>query len=132
MDPSLILWNALNSSILLFLIGLTAVFLKSDFEILQQIPKLLSLCLWLAIAAVYGLISQVSYVAASSFLSWANVDIREHRVACLMALPMLMGLVLMRVFANQRALKSTHKICTKNLTRAKCRRHLRFKRFSFF
>ena len=130
MDSSLILWNVLNSSVLLFLIGLTAVFLKSDFEILQQIPKLFSLCLWLAIAAVYGLISKVSYLAASSFLSWTNVDFEKHRVTCLMALPM--GIVLMRVFANQRALKSTHKICTKNLTRAKCRRHLRFKRFSLF
>ena len=132
MDSSLILWNALNSSILLFSIGLTAVFLKSDFESLQQIPKLFSLCLWFAIAAVYGLISQMSYVAASSFLSWTNVDVRVHRVACLMALPMLTGFVLMRVFANQRALKSTHKVCTKNFTGAKCRRHLNFKQFSLF
>ena len=118
---------------MLFSIGLTAVFLKSDFEILPQLPKLFSLCLWFAIAAIYGLISKVSYVAASLFLSWANVDFGEHRVACLMALPtVLMGLVLMRVFANQRALKSTHKIRTKNFTGAKCRKHLKFTRFSLF
>lgn len=49
MNSSLILSNILNPPVLFFFIGLTAVFLKSDLEIPQPIPKLFSLYLLFAI-----------------------------------------------------------------------------------
>ncbi|MEO0949527.1 MAG: sodium-dependent bicarbonate transport family permease, partial [Cyanobacteria bacterium J06641_5] len=49
MDVSLILSNVLNPPVLFFFIGLAAVFLKSDLEIPQPIPKLFSLYLLFAI-----------------------------------------------------------------------------------
>lgn len=49
MNSSLILSNVLNPPVLFFFIGLTAVFLKSDLEIPQPIPKLFSLYLLFAI-----------------------------------------------------------------------------------
>ncbi|NET36971.1 MAG: sodium-dependent bicarbonate transport family permease [Cyanothece sp. SIO1E1] len=49
MDSSLILSNVLNPPVLFFFIGITAVFLKSDLEIPQPIPKLFSLYLLFAI-----------------------------------------------------------------------------------
>lgn len=49
MNSSLILSNVLNSPILFFFIGLIAVFIKSDLENPQPIPKLFSLYLLFAI-----------------------------------------------------------------------------------
>ncbi len=49
MDSSLILSNILNPPVLFFFIGMTAVFLKSDLEIPQPLPKLFSLYLLFAI-----------------------------------------------------------------------------------
>ena len=49
MSSSLILSNVLNPPVLFFFIGLSAVFLKSDLEIPQPIPKLFSLYLVFAI-----------------------------------------------------------------------------------
>ncbi|WP_319422005.1 sodium-dependent bicarbonate transport family permease [Pleurocapsa sp. FMAR1] len=49
MDSSLILDNILNPPVLFFFIGMTAVFLKSDLEIPQPLPKLFSLYLLFAI-----------------------------------------------------------------------------------
>jgi hypothetical protein len=49
MNSSLILSNILNPPVLFFFIGLIAVFLKSDLEIPQPIPKLFSLYLLFAI-----------------------------------------------------------------------------------
>jgi hypothetical protein len=49
MNSSLILSNVLNPPVLFFFIGLTSVFLKSDLEIPQPIPKLFSLYLLFAI-----------------------------------------------------------------------------------
>ncbi|NJK37611.1 MAG: sodium-dependent bicarbonate transport family permease [Oscillatoriales cyanobacterium RM2_1_1] len=49
MNSSLILSNILNPPILFFFIGLVSVFLKSDLEIPQPIPKLFSLYLLFAI-----------------------------------------------------------------------------------
>lgn len=49
MDSSLILSNILNPPILFFFIGLIAVFVKSDLEIPQPLPKLFSLYLLFAI-----------------------------------------------------------------------------------
>lgn len=49
MNSSLILSNVLNPPVLFFFIGLMAVFLKSDLEIPQPIPKLFSLYLLFAI-----------------------------------------------------------------------------------
>ncbi|NMG08749.1 sodium-dependent bicarbonate transport family permease [Brasilonema sp. UFV-L1] len=49
MDGSLILFNILNPPVLFFFVGMLAVFLKSDLEIPQPLPKLFSLYLLLAI-----------------------------------------------------------------------------------
>jgi uncharacterized protein len=49
MDSSLILSNILNPPVLFFFIGMTAVFLKSDLDIPQPLPKLFSLYLLFAI-----------------------------------------------------------------------------------
>jgi uncharacterized protein len=49
MDSSLILSNILNPPVLFFFIGMTAVWLKSDLEIPQPLPKLFSLYLLFAI-----------------------------------------------------------------------------------
>lgn len=49
MDSSLILSNILNPPVLFFFIGMMAVFLKSDLDIPQPLPKLFSLYLLFAI-----------------------------------------------------------------------------------
>ncbi len=49
MNSSLILSNILNPPILFFFLGMLAIFLKSDLEIPQPLPKLFSLYLLLAI-----------------------------------------------------------------------------------
>lgn len=49
MDGSLILFNILNPPVLFFFLGMLAVFLRSDLEIPQPLPKLFSLYLLLAI-----------------------------------------------------------------------------------
>nr|MCU0515298.1 sodium-dependent bicarbonate transport family permease [Oscillatoria sp. Prado101] len=49
MDSSLILFNLLNPPVLFFFLGMMAIFLKSDLEIPQPLPKLFSLYLLLAI-----------------------------------------------------------------------------------
>ena len=49
MDSSLILSNILNPPVLFFFIGMTAVWLKSDLDIPQPLPKLFSLYLLFAI-----------------------------------------------------------------------------------
>jgi uncharacterized protein len=49
MDSSLILSNILNPPVLFFFMGMMAVFLKSDLEIPQPLPKLFSLYLLFAI-----------------------------------------------------------------------------------
>ena len=54
MSSSLILSNVLNPPVLFFFIGLSAVFLKSDLEIPQPIPKLFSLYLLFAIGFMSG------------------------------------------------------------------------------
>ncbi|MDZ8026293.1 MAG: sodium-dependent bicarbonate transport family permease [Nostoc sp. SerVER01] len=49
MNSSLILFNILNPPVLFFFLGMLAIFLKSDLEIPQPLPKLFSLYLLLAI-----------------------------------------------------------------------------------
>ncbi len=49
MDLSLLLTNILNPPVLFFFLGMMAVFLKSDLEIPQPLPKLFSLYLLLSI-----------------------------------------------------------------------------------
>ena len=49
MDTSLILYNILNPPILFFFLGALAVFVKSDLEVPQPLPKFFSLYLLLAI-----------------------------------------------------------------------------------
>ena len=49
MNGSLILTNILNPPVLFFFLGMLAIFLKSDLEIPQPLPKLFSLYLLLAI-----------------------------------------------------------------------------------
>ncbi len=157
MNSSLILSNVLNPPILFFFIGLAAVFLKSDLEIPQPIPKLFSLYLLFAIgfkgghelhesgltpeiavtllaaiivaavvpiysffilrlkldiynsaaiAATYGSISAVTFVTASTFLTRLNVEFGGHMVAALALMEspaIIVGLLLVRIFANRRA-----------------------------
>ncbi|MCG8321429.1 MAG: sodium-dependent bicarbonate transport family permease [Cytophagales bacterium] len=54
MNPEVILHNLLNPSVLFFFLGLIAVFIKSDLEVPQPIPKFLSLYLLLAIGIKGG------------------------------------------------------------------------------
>lgn len=49
MDIDLILQNILNPLILFFLLGMLAIFLKSDLSIPQPLPKLFSLYLLIVI-----------------------------------------------------------------------------------
>ncbi|MBW4508028.1 MAG: sodium-dependent bicarbonate transport family permease [Scytonematopsis contorta HA4267-MV1] len=49
MNASLILTNILNPPVLFFFLGMLAIFLKSDLEVPQPLPKLFSLYLLLAI-----------------------------------------------------------------------------------
>jgi uncharacterized protein len=49
MDNSLIIFNILNPPVLFFFLGMMAIFLKSDLEIPQPLPKFFSLYLLLAI-----------------------------------------------------------------------------------
>ncbi|MDZ8239410.1 MAG: sodium-dependent bicarbonate transport family permease [Nostoc sp. ChiQUE01a] len=49
MNSSLILFNILNPPVLFFFLGMLAIFLKSDLEIPQPLPKFFSLYLLLAI-----------------------------------------------------------------------------------
>jgi hypothetical protein len=49
MDGNLIIFNILNPPVLFFFMGMLAVFVKSDLEIIQPLPKLFSLYLLLAI-----------------------------------------------------------------------------------
>ncbi|HYQ92384.1 MAG TPA: sodium-dependent bicarbonate transport family permease [Candidatus Competibacteraceae bacterium] len=55
MDISLVLSNFLNPPILFFFLGILAVFLRSDLEIPQPLPKFLALYLLLAIGFKGGL-----------------------------------------------------------------------------
>ena len=54
MNTDLILQNLLNPAVLFFFLGLLAVFIRSDLEIPQPIPKFLSLYLLLAIGVKGG------------------------------------------------------------------------------
>ncbi len=59
-----------------------------------------------AIAATYGSISAVTFVTASSFLDRLNVDFGGHMVAALALMEspaIIVGLLLVRVFANREA-----------------------------
>ncbi|ESA34255.1 permease [Leptolyngbya sp. Heron Island J] len=63
-----------------------------------------------AIAVTYGSISAVTFVTASSFLSRVNVDFDSHRVAALALMEspaIIVGLLLVRVFANHRDARSS-------------------------
>lgn len=107
MDSSLIFSNALNPPVL---IDLTAVFLKSDLEIPQQLR--LEFYNVAAIAATYGSICAsicaVTFVAASSFLSRMNVDFdgRAAALASITSPAIIVGLLLVRVFASRHDGKS--------------------------
>lgn len=82
MNSSLILSNVLNPPVLFFFIGLTAVFLKSDLEIPQPIPKLFSLYLLFAIGFKgghelheSGLTSEIAIALIASIIVAAVVPI---------------------------------------------------------
>ena len=82
MDSSLILSNVLNSPVLFFVIGLTAVFLKSDLEIPQSISTLFFVYLLFAISfnggdGFYesGLSSEVAIALRSTVVVVAVVSV---------------------------------------------------------
>jgi uncharacterized protein len=64
MNSSLILSNILNPPVLFFFLGMIAVFLKSDLEIPQPLPKLFSLYLLIAIGFKGGYEIQESGINA--------------------------------------------------------------------
>ena len=160
-DIDLILQNILNPPILFFLLGMLAVFLKSDLEIPQPIPKLFSILLLIsiglqggyklyhngidinaikvlgaailmsivvpiysffilrlkldvynsaAIAATYGSISAVTFVAAGNFLHSLNESFGGYMIAAmaLMESPaIVIGLILAYLFANNNTKNGT-------------------------
>ena len=55
MSPDIIINNLLNPSVLFFFLGLIAVFIRSDLEVPQPIPKFLSLYLLLSIGLKGGI-----------------------------------------------------------------------------
>ncbi len=134
MNFDLVLSNLLNPPILFFFLGMIAVFLRSDLEIPNPLPKLLSLYLLLsigfkggvelaksglssqvfitllaaiimaalvplyafavlrrkldgpnaaAIAATYGSVSAVTFIAATSFLSQLKIESSGYMVAAM-------------------------------------------------
>lgn len=133
MDPTLVLANLLDPPILFFFAGLLAVWLGSDLDIPQPLPKLFSLYLLLSIgfkggvelshglephaalalaaavgmavavplyvylllcrrlgsanaagvAATYGSVSAVTFIAATSFLEQLGIPFGGHMVAAL-------------------------------------------------
>lgn len=151
MNPDLVLSNLLNPPILFFFLGMLAVWIHSDLEVPQPLPKLFSLYLLLsigfqggvelhksgldkqtlitllaavtaalvvplysffllrrklplgdatAIAATYGSVSAVTFIAATSFLSQLKVPFGGHMVAAmaLMESPaIVVGVVLFRL-----------------------------------
>ena len=155
MDFNLLLSNVLNPPILFFFLGTLAVFVGSDLEVPQPIPKFLSLYLLMsigfkggvelnhsglttyvawslgaaifmaafvpfysffvlrrkldvpnaaAIAATYGSISAVTFIAATSFLSQLKIDYSGHLVAAmaLMESPaIIVGVALARKYGGR-------------------------------
>jgi len=133
MDPSLLLANLLDPPVLFFFAGLVAVWIGSDLDVPQPLPKLFSLYLLLAIgfkggvelrhgvdahavltltaavgmalfvpvyvfmllrgrlgtadaagvAATYGSVSAVTFIAATSFLERLEVPFGGHMIAAL-------------------------------------------------
>ena len=82
MDGSLILFNILNPPVLFFFLGMLAVFVKSDLEIPQPLPKLFSLYLLLAIGfkggyelAESGINAQVALTLIASVVMAAVVPV---------------------------------------------------------
>lgn len=82
MDRSLILFNILNPPVLFFFLGMLAVFLKSDLEIPQPLPKLFSLYLLLAIGfkggyelAESGMNAQIAITLVAAIVMAAIVPI---------------------------------------------------------
>ena len=66
MNPDLILQNLLNPAVLFFFLGLLAVFIRSDLEIPQPIPRFLSLYLLLAIGVKGGV--ELSHSGISGYV----------------------------------------------------------------
>ena len=159
MNADLILSNLLNPPILFFFLGALAAFLRSDLDIPQPIPKLLSLYLLLAIgfrggvelhhsgldnnvlyalsvaigmallvplyswfilrrkldpsnaaaiAATYGSVSAVTFIAATAYLSKLGVEYGGHMVAA-MALMESPAIVVGVMLAGQRNKNKTEK-----------------------
>ncbi len=69
MDFSLLIDNLLNPAVLFFFLGLTAVLVRSDLEIPQPIPKILSLYLLLAIGFKGGVGLSASGLSANVFIT---------------------------------------------------------------
>lgn len=69
MDTSLILQNLLSPPILFFFLGMIAVFVRSDLEIPQPLPKLLSLYLLLSIGFEGGVNLSASGLTSEALLT---------------------------------------------------------------
>lgn len=69
MDFSLLTGNLLNPPVLFFFLGIVAVLIKSDLEIPQPIPKILSLYLLLAIGFKGGVGLAASGITTSVFVT---------------------------------------------------------------
>ena len=90
MDSSLILSNALNSLVLFFCLGLTAVFLKSALAMPQLIPQLFSSYLFFAISVqgnhappASGLSSDIALVLTVAVVLAAVAPIYSFFILCL-------------------------------------------------
>lgn len=79
MDLSLLVGNLLNPPVLFFFLGVAAVLVKSDLEIPQPIPKILSLYLLLAIGFKGGVGLAASGITGKVFITLLAAVI----VACL-------------------------------------------------
>ncbi len=155
MNVELVLSNLLNPPILFFFLGMLAIWLHSDLDVPQPLPKFFALYLLLsigfrggvelhksginhqivltllvamaaallvplytffllrrkmnagdaaAVAATYGSVSAVTFIAATSFLSELNVPFGGHMVAAmaLMESPaIIVGVVLFRLSQKQ-------------------------------
>ncbi len=155
MNVDLVLSNLLNPPILFFFLGMLAIWLQSDLDVPQPLPKFFSLYLLLsigfqggvelsksgldkqivltlltavtaallvplyaffllrrklplgdaaAIAATYGSVSAVTFIAATSFLGELRMPFGGHMVAAmaLMESPaIIVGVVLFRLFQNR-------------------------------
>lgn len=82
MNPEVILHNLLNPSVLFFFLGLIAVFIKSDLEVPQPIPKFLSLYLLLSIGVKGGVELEHSGITSNVLITLGVAVLMAFIVPC--------------------------------------------------